>query len=231
MKLRGALIVTMAAFLLAACYGIFEKRTYTDITRDASYLETVYVAEIPENFALSCCEELRRILPEAPIVMKVSAVGELEHLARTSRQRVKVEAVFQGEGVREGEELYLTESRWNLYPNLYGFSMDRGFVNLMDTGQPYLVFVEGQVDGLGERTPVYELYGDTVIAPVFSYRTHENRIVETDGTSTYVPYHEVSGNEFFAETQAGVDAFLMLKEEMFSLYDSSAFGAAVMSRY
>lgn len=44
----------------------------------------------------------------------------------------------------------------------------------------------------------------------------------------------VSGNEFFAETRAGLDVFLMLKEEMFSLlsqYDSSTFGVTVMSRY
>ncbi len=218
MKLRGALIVTMVVYLLAACYGIFEKRTYTDITRDTSYLDSVYVAEIPENFALSCWEEVRQMLRGAPIVMKVCAVGEMEHLARTGRQKVKVETVFQGEGLKEGDEVYLTETRWNLYPNLYGFSMDRGFVNIMEIGESYLVFVEGQADGLGERMPVYELFGDTVIAPVFSYRTHENRIVQTDGMSTYVPYKMVSDNEFFAETQAGMDAFLTLKEEILGQY-------------
>lgn len=214
----GVWIVTMAAFLAAACYGVYEKRTYTDITRDASYLEIVYVAEIPENFALSACAELERMLPEAPVVMKVSAVGELEHLARTSRQRVRVEVVFQGEGVWEGEEIYLTKTRWNLHPDLDGFAMDRGFVNVMEVGEAYLVFVEGQADGLGERTPVYELFGDTVITPIFSYRTHENKIVETDGISTYVPYREVCENEFFAETQAGLDAFLALKEQMLKRY-------------
>lgn len=221
MKLKGAFIVTMAAFLLAACYGIYEKRTYTDVTRDSSYLEAVYVAEIPENFALSCCEELEQILPDAPLVMKVSAVAELEHLARTSRQRVKVETVFQGEGVWEGEEIYLTKTTWNFYPlhpYINGFAMDRGFVNVMEIGEEYLVFVGGQADGLGEKTPVYELYGGTVIAPVFSCRTHDNQIVETDGVSTYVPYREVSGNEFFAVTQAGMDAFLSLKEEMMKRY-------------
>lgn len=217
-KLRGALIVTMAAFLFAACYGIYEKRTYTDVTRDTSYLETVYVAEIPENFALSCCEELEKILPEAPIVIKVSPVGELEHLARTSRQRVRVQAVLQGEGVWVDEEIYLTKTTWNLYPSYMGFAMDRGFVNLMEIGEEYLVFVGEQADGLGEKTPVYELFGETVIAPVFSYRTHENKIIGTDGVSTYVPYREVAGNEFFAVSQMAMDAFLSLKREMMKRY-------------
>ncbi|MCM1538997.1 MAG: hypothetical protein NC254_11450 [bacterium] len=224
MKLRGAWIVTMAAFFISACYGIYEKRTYTDVTRDSSYLETVYVAEIPESFALSCCEELERILPEAPLVLRVSAVEELEHLARTSRQRVRVEAVLQGGGVSEGEEIYLTKIRWNFHVmDGYkdSFAMDRGFVNLMEIGEEYLVFVGEQADSMGERIPVYELFGDVdmVIAPVFSYREHENRIVETDGITTYVPYRELSGNEFFAETQAGMDAFLSLKEEMMRRYE------------
>ena len=228
MKLRGAFIVTMAAFLLVACYGIYEKRTYTDVTRDASYLETVYVAEIPENFALSCCAELERTLPEAPLVMKVSAVEELEYLAGTGRQKVRVEAVFQGGGVREGEEIYLTKTRWRFYPlDLYGdgYAMDRGFVNLMEIGEDYLVFAGEQADSLGGRTPVYELFGEElVIAPIFSYRTHENRIVETDEHSTYVPYREVSANEFFAETQAGMDAFLALKENIFEQYGQNLEG-------
>lgn len=218
MKLRGAFIVTMAALLAVACYGMYEKRTYTDVTRDASYLETVYAAEIPENLALSCCEEFERILPEASIVIKVSAVGELEHLARTGRQKVRVETVFQGEGVWEGEEIYLTKNSWNFHPWMDGFAMDRGFVNVMEIGEEYLVFVGEQADGLGERIPVYELYGDNVIAPIFSYRTHDNQIAETNGVSTYVPYREISGNEFFAETQAGLDAFLSLKEDMLARY-------------
>ncbi|MDE7239377.1 MAG: hypothetical protein K2N41_06655, partial [Lachnospiraceae bacterium] len=64
----------------------------------------------------------------------------------------------------------------------------------------------------------YELFGETVIAPVFSYLTHENKIIETDGLSTYVPYCEVTQNEFFAVSQTAMDAFLSLKREMMKRY-------------
>lgn len=81
-------------------------------------------------------------------------------------------------------------------------------------GEEYLVFIENQVDGLGEKIPVYQVYVENAFTPIFSYQEHENNICETGGESTYVKYNQVCENEFFATTQKGMDALVGLKNEM-----------------
>ena len=210
--------ITILALLTGACFGISKKATYTDISRDPSYLDTIFVAEILEEHAVPACEELLKKLPGAPIVAKVTGAGAVEHLAFTSRQPVIVKKLYQGNGPGEGEEIYLTCNTWSL--SLYGepYSMERGFVNVLNTGEDYLVFIENQEDSLGEKTPVYSLYCNNIITPVFSYENHENRIVDTIGVHTYVPYRQVKNNEFFAASQTALDALETLKGRLLELY-------------
>ena len=99
------------------------------------------------------------------------------------------------------------------------YSIERGFVNIMEVGEEYLVFIENQVDGLGEKIPVYQVYVENAFTPIFSYQEHENNICETGGESTYVKYNQVCENEFFATTQKGMDALVGLKKEMIEKYN------------
>ena len=88
----------------------------------------------------------------------------------------------------------------------------------MKVGEEYLAFIENQVDGLGERTPIYQVYVENAFTPIFSYQEHENKIFETGSESTYVKYNQVRENEFFAATQKGMDALVRLKNEMIEKY-------------
>ena len=47
---------------------------------------------------------------------------------------------------------------------------------------------------------------------------HDNVIYPVSGESTYVPYKEVSDNEFFAVDTEGLDAFLELKNFLLEKY-------------
>lgn len=218
MGVKRCFCATILILLLSLCFGMYKRLSYTDISRGDSYLEHIYVAEMPETYALSECEKLADTLPQAPLIARVTAVKGVEHLSRTSRQLVRVKAVYCGTVLQEGEEIYITYRNWSL--SLYGdpYSMERGFVNILNTGEDYLVFMDKQVDGLGEKTPIYELYGENSIAPVFSYEEHENTIVETGMEHTYVLYSQVRENEFFAETPAALDAMEALKEQMITRY-------------
>ena len=60
----------------------------------------------------------------------------------------------------------------------------------MEVGEEYLVFIENQADGLGEKIPVYQVYVENAFTPIFSYQEHENNICETGGESTYVKYNQ-----------------------------------------
>ena len=183
-----------------------------------TYLENIYVAQIPEDYAYSTVEILKDELPLSPNIIKVIALGEIEHFARTSRQLVKVQNVYKGTELKENQEIFITCERWSL--SLYDepYSIERGFVNMMEVGDEYLLFVEGQVDGLGEAIPVFELYGESVLAPVFSYRNHINKISSMGEESTYVLYNQVRDNEFFASTSEAMDALLELKKDLLKKY-------------
>lgn len=221
MGMKRCFYATVLALLLSLCFGIYKSQTYTDASSDVSYLEWIYVAEKSESHAISECEKLSEILPNAPVIARVTVLQEVEHLFHASRQLVQIRNIYQGDALKEGDQIYLTYQGWSL--SLYGepYSLERGFVNLLNQGEDYLVFLGSQADGLGEKTPIYELYGDyaeTSIAPVFSCEEHENKIVETGAEHTYVPYNQVSENEFFAESQAALEAMEALKEKMINQY-------------
>lgn len=219
MKQKQVLSMIAALLGISVCIGVYKKPTYTDISQDDSYLESIYVAEIPENYAVSASEELSEKLPQMPVIAKVTAVGAAEHLAGASRQMVRVKTVYKGEGLEEGQLIYLTCDRWSL--SLFGepHSIERGFVNILNTGEDYLIFADEQVDGLGEKMPIYSLYDESVIAPVFSFEERSSVIVDVTGLSTYVPYYQVRENEFFAESQEALNAMETLKEKMLEIYE------------
>jgi len=177
------------------------------------------IVTVPENICLEETENLSVNLPQVPVIIRVSVLEDVEHIGGTSRQLVKVEDVYKGTEPAVGQDIYLTCSRWSLSLYSEPYSIERGFVNIMEVGEEYLVFIENQVDGLGEKIPVYQVYVENAFTPIFSYQEHENNICETGGESTYVKYNQVCENEFFATTQKGMDALVGLKNEMIEKYN------------
>lgn len=218
MKLKWILYFTIASLVVMTGFGIIQKKSYTDVVQNNIYMDEINVAQISEKTAKTAYQELSESLPESPVILKVSAVKDIEHFGRTSRQLVQIQDIFAGEELNIGEEIYITFYRWSLALHSKPGSMERGFVNVMEIGEEYLIFIRGQVDGLGEKTPVYELAGESVVAPVFSYRTHNNKIMPMDGISTYVSYADVRDNEFFAASRESLDILLKLKTEMMEKY-------------
>lgn len=94
-----------------------------------------------------------------------------------------------------------------------------GYVNFMKVGNKYLVFLSGIVGNAEDGTNVFRLQSGQFIAPVFSYKECENITYPISGESTYVPYIEVSDNEFFAVEAEGLRTFLALKSEMIDIYN------------
>lgn len=209
----------------AAIFGVVKRQTYTDITVKEDYLETMDVAEIPEALAQSNCEELREVLPGAPIILRVEAAEGIEHIFNGGRQKVRVLEIFRGEGLETGEEIYLSFHSWGVIVREDLASVQCGFVNVMGVGKEYLVFVSEKYNGLEEETPTYLLdVSDCPVAPVFGYDEYQNVIVAPGGTSTYVPYKAVKENEFFAASEEALAELEALKEEMLALFPAGGRG-------
>lgn len=103
--------------------------SYTNFTAEPDYENTCYVAELMAEMATADCQEMRKTLLQAPIVIKVLPVAESEYFFKGRQQRVRVEQVFKGEGVAQGEEIIITADRWKAYAD--NRSIDMGFVNFM----------------------------------------------------------------------------------------------------
>ena len=52
MKFKWGSCFILFIVIAITVFGIFEKRTYTNIAEDKSYLDELYVAQLPENICL-----------------------------------------------------------------------------------------------------------------------------------------------------------------------------------
>lgn len=215
---RILLALTVIAIGGAAAFGIGRRGTYTDIAAEEGYQERLQVAELGEELTACACEEMRRSLPESPVIAKVEITGGYEPLFGAGRQKAKVLTVYAGEGLTEGQEVYVCSEFWTV--SLYGEpdSLERNFVNIMRTGTEYLVFGEGLLEDLSDDLPAIALCQDGFIAPVFAYEDFPHVILPVGEEHTYVPYSGVKGNEFFPATQEALGLWQGLKADMLAAY-------------
>ena len=223
MKFRILTCATVVVIIMFAVFGIAKRQSYTDVSRDENYLNSLTVAEMQTDLVLSNCNHLSQILHDIPFIIRVSTTEDVEHMFLRSRQKVCVEEVYAGEGVVPGDEIYLTSPSWKLLIDSKDNSIQRGFINILKADHEYLVFISQKLEVSNESIPVYELYSECNIAPVFCYEDFQNVIVpiDADATSTAIPYVLFKDNEFFAATEEGLAIWQELKRAMISTYPKS----------
>lgn len=221
MKMRTIIVIVVVVFICIAIFGYSYRSSYTEISRNANYLDRLSVAELSTNMAELACEQMADDLPDVKIILRVKATEDMENLFQICRQKVSVQQVFAGDGISVGAEIYLISNRWKLILNKSHQGIERGFVNVMKVGCDYLVFLTERVEENHDSIPVYRLYSDSVIAPIFCYENMNNVIVPTEGNSTYVPYVQVKDNEFFAGSEESLSIWLSFKEQMLKKYPTT----------
>ena len=218
MKMRILTAVTMVVLIGAAAFGLVKRQTYTDLCSEENYLDRLYVAEAISPLTENSCSDLEQVLPGVPYILRVSPTGEFENLFATSRQKVQIEEVYAGNGLQKGDEIYLTSSQWRIVVELQPSALECSFVNIMKEGKEYLVFLTEKVRTDSEVLPVYRLYSNSMITPVFCYEDMENVIIPVGEGPTYVPYSQVKDNEFFSADEEGLEAWNSLKQKMLAAY-------------
>lgn len=222
MRIRITAIIIVAVFFFSGIFGMVKRTTYKDITAHDNYMDALQTAVLPEEMAISCCADMPAKLSEASTVIKAKVTGELEQLFHNTRQKIQVEKVLKGSGIQEGSEVYVFSEEWRVSLSIEPASIECGFVDIMGEGEEYLIFLSGRVLDSKEGVPMYEIYGETIINPVFCYKDKEEKAVKYDPKNehTYVPYREVKGNEFFCDSENGYKAWRELKERMLREYSN-----------
>lgn len=219
MKRRILAGLTVAVILAFAGFGLFKRQSYTDIQAEENWLEQMQVAELPERQALLDAERLAQTLPEAPFILRVRVLEDVEFLFGDSRQKVRVEQIYAdaGGGLSAGDEIYLTGQCSLSFVGQR--SLQCNFVNLPKIGSEYLIFAGEHLD-VPNEPDLYRLahVHEFFIAPIFCCEDSPHTIAPTSGPSTNVPYSAVKNNEFFAETEAGFQAWYGLKRQLLAAY-------------
>lgn len=223
MRMIKKLLFPVLVLALTVGVGIFggiNRQSYTDVTSQPGYLSQFAVAEMSETRCLNTCPELEAILPEAPIILRVTPIGELEPQFGLYLLPFRIEEVYAGEDLSIGDEIWVgQQSRGLIVEREGGRYAELGFVNVPEQGREYLIFLSDRIIQDDGRTICFFWESDMATqVPMFCYDDIPNTFITPDGVSTYVSYSEVADNEFFATTQAGLDAMAELKEAMLERY-------------
>ncbi|MDE7251731.1 MAG: hypothetical protein K2O32_02135 [Acetatifactor sp.] len=218
MRQKVLCFLTVCIYISAMVFGIVKKQTYTDLAGQENYLSQITVAELSEDSAESQCVMMSQKLPDAAIILRVKVTGEIEHLFQVDRQKIVIQEVYEGDGLEKGEEIYLFSRHWSLSAIEEPYSIERGFVNIMEVGAEYLVFAEVVMEDWETGIPAVKVYDDFMVAPVFCYEEHQNVIIPILDGSAYVSYQDVMDNEFFVASENALKNINTLKNQMLSLY-------------
>lgn len=206
-----------AVFLVAIIVGILSKQTYTNITQQDDVMDYFSVALLNSELASGAKRRMEEELPNANIILKVKAEGEIEHMFKRNKQLVSVTEVYKGENIKKGDKVFIVASNWQFFFD--DMTANMGFINLLEKDSEYLVFIDDKVKALDTNdNNTYHLI-DTIIAPVFNYKDKENTIIEVSDDNYYVPYSKVSKNEFFVSSKDALDKIENLKYKLLAKYD------------
>lgn len=228
MKAKWILLPLAGLTVAAGIYGGYTRTTLTDYTSGENWKDNFMVAGIMSGTGMDNCEVMREYLPKASYILRVEVLEDLEVLFGEAQQKVVVKQVYAGEGLEVGQKIYLSHSGWSI-SFVEPYSIERQFVNIMDVGREYLVFVSGEMDVLDSSLPVYRCCNGFIpearepipftITPVFCYDHRDNVPLQPTGNyGTYVPYAQAKDNEFFGVGPEMVEAWEQLKAEMLQKY-------------
>lgn len=168
-NLKISTCLTIAITLILCVWGFSYKGTYTDITGEPDYLDSMLVAEIPTDIAIDECNILSNSLSQVSYILRIIPSEATEQLFGIAQQKVIVQEVYAGTDIQPGDEIYITSNHWSIYLDGGERTIGRGFVNVLDIGKEYLVFCTGTVTMPDLSIPVYRLYDQSRICPVFCY--------------------------------------------------------------
>ena len=153
MKAKWMLLPLAVLTVGAAIYGGYTRMTLTDYTSGDNWKDNFVVAALHSGIGVERCEDMKEYLPLVPCILRVEVLGDLEILPGEAQQKVKVKQVYEGDDLEVGQVLNLSYRGWSI-SFVEPYSIQRKFVNIMDVGREYLVFIDGEIDTLDSQFPV-----------------------------------------------------------------------------
>ena len=146
----------LAVLLVTVGFGVFGRmfyQSYTDVTSEPGYLDNFSVAEMSEERSENSSVELKQLLPQAPVILRVTALAEPEPEFDLYLYPFRIEQVYKGENLEVGDEIRVgrLEHRGLIIEREGGRYLEAGFVNVPKQGKDYLVFLSDYMVKDGSR--------------------------------------------------------------------------------
>ena len=195
----------------AAGIGLYSRTTYTDRINlmDISTVNDFQLNYIMAGKDDAYFEDIRSMLDEKPIAIRVKATGKREDLVQCLSQEAEVLEVYAGDASLTGRTI-------TLYCIWMDFSIEEteqffwgSYVNLMKPGDEYLVLVD-KIDLKGlEQRPYYRTIP---FIPYFNCAETKTKILQEKLLEAYT-YQDLEDSEFIVGSQDQLDRLLDLKQE------------------
>ena len=170
-------------------------------------------------------EGIRAVLDDAQYVVLAKGKGKAKALGETLQQEIYVEKVLKGDNKWQGKDIKVVSTKMNVWmPKRKKLTGGLGlFVNLMEEGEEYLVFLNPvKLEGKDYENVAY--LADYEDVPYFNLADKENKIAkpeEKDGMECRY-YKDVKDNEFFVSDEVALNKLLEIKQEYLEKYQVGA---------
>ena len=226
MKIRYVAIITTLCVLTMLGYGLYQKTTYSNHNKEETPLEDhFYVGIFSDSMFDVQIETLLDNLDSQNYILAVRCNDPVFFRFGCATQNVTVEKVFAGSDMDAGAKFdilvssSLSEDEELLIVNGKSSYFGTNFVNVMETGKVYLVFLDRKIENHDSSDLIYRFSDEFLIKPLFSYEEMESVPLSSETElSDLISYSSAKDSEFFLASQVSIDKMLALQEEFITKY-------------
>lgn len=215
------LIMVGLFFTNIVIIGQIEKKSFTDVFKSEELDSEVMTGYIPEEYIDVVFGDLEEIVEEAPIIVKAKAQKSFEYYGREGRQLVLIEEVFRGNGLEQGDEIYVYSNKIKFIDSGIFYSIGMWNTSFMEVEGEYLIFLLGEVPLPNSKDKIYQLYDEKInIMPIFSYEDLDNGLVEVNDKYGCIQFSETKGREIFTNSKVVMSTYLDIKHQLLKKYSN-----------
>ena len=219
MKFKYIILVYIVTFLIALSIGIYSKSFYRDFNEENKPLNNFSVGLMTDHLVKIGINTMKEELENSKIILAVECKEKSYFKYSCATQKVEVKKIFKGNNICVGDNIEIcTVTDIFMDKEMYVDNkpcINIDFVNEMQVGKKYLVFLDKKVD----NSNIFVKSDEFLIKPVFSYEQIKNKSCKAfTKEQNSSPYKTVADNEFFVTSQKGIDRIEKYKSYLIEKY-------------
>ncbi|SKA71379.1 hypothetical protein SAMN02745111_02209 [Eubacterium uniforme] len=215
MKIKYTFILYLLCVSILVILGMKNKKDYRDFNDDNKSLNKFIVGIMPDELIDIAIKVLKKGEKTCNNIVVVECLEKTKFSYGCTTQKIRINRVIKGDLVEKEEiidivfadEIYMNSSEDTPEINM-------GFVNEMKVGKNYLIFLDERI----KNSNMYSLK-QSLIKPIFAYENIENKpCISTMKVESATLYGNMSSNEFFVESERGLEKIEIYKKSLLEKY-------------